>query len=209
MATKTLLTPTTDEWLVLFENVNNFVVQYLHIVNLDKDAGSNIALALVDTTLEHLNDPSGLLINPVGGLGSTRYDYVVTALNAYGETGPSNQLTIVTAPAILDESNYHTLSWAPVTGALKYRVYCTVGSSVYVKEVTAPTATVNNDGTWVLGSNPPWLNMTQVVSILLYEQLSPSSLLQMNMEVELTSLERLMFATTNSLISLYARGSSI
>lgn len=206
MATKTLLTPNTDEWITLFESVNNFVVQYLHIVNLDKDAGSNIALALVDTTLTHVNDPTNLAIIAVGDSGSSRYDYVVTALNAYGETGPSNQVTVLTGPASLDESNYHTLSWDTVTGATKYRVYCTNGNSVYVKEITAPTVTVDNDGSWNLGSNPPWLNMTQIVSILLYEQLSPSSLLQMNMEIELTSLETLVFATSNSLISLYSRG---
>jgi len=209
MATKTLLTPTTDDWIVLFESVSNFVVQYLHIVNLDKDAGANIALALIDTTLDYINNPSGLIINPVGGVGSTRYDYMVTALNAYGETGPSNQSSIVNAPAQLNGSNYHTLSWAHVEGATKYRVYCTTQNNVYVKEVTAPTATVNNDGTWVLGSNPPWLNMTQVVSILLYEQLPPGSLLQMHMEVELTSAEKLVFASTNSLLSLYSRGTKV
>jgi len=91
---------------------------------------------------------------------STTYYYVVTALNAAGESAPSVQVvatTVTPAPAptvpaaptgitATGGANQATISWAPVTGAVSYNLYYATSSGV------TPTS-----GTRVAAASSPYV----------------------------------------------------
>lgn len=82
---------------------------------LEFSAGSGVALAPPVQ--------SAATTSVVGGTGlaaATAYFYVITALNAAGESLQSNESTVTTGAGTL---NSNTLTWAASTGATNYRVY--------------------------------------------------------------------------------------
>jgi hypothetical protein len=108
-----------------------------------------------------------------GGLAAGVYSYRVSAVmsgtdpfNPAGENLPSDPFPI-NLPG-LNGGAVLTLHWAPVTGAVKYRVYRTQvngasGSELLLAEVTAPTTAYTDDDTIVpSGSGPLPLGSTGV-----------------------------------------------
>lgn len=64
---------------------------------------------------------SGVTATTGGTILAGSYKYIVTALNGVGETGQSNEITIVTTGS----TSANTISWAAVPGATGYNVYRT------------------------------------------------------------------------------------
>jgi hypothetical protein len=75
--------------------------------------------------------PSISFTGTTGG-SSVTWQYVVTAVNAYGGESTASATGSIAAPAssnsTLTASNYNTISWSAVTGAVNYKVY-RVGAS--------------------------------------------------------------------------------
>jgi hypothetical protein len=73
-----------------------------------------------------LSAPANLSTSRSGTAGTTSYTYVVTAFDGLGETLPSATMNFTTSNAVLDGTNYNTVSWGVVNGAVGYKVYRTV-----------------------------------------------------------------------------------
>lgn len=75
-----------------------------------------------------------------GALGTTVYSYVVTAINARGETAASLVGSTSSGNATLSATAYNIVTWTRVTGATSYKVYRTVpGASVLLATVRGDT----------------------------------------------------------------------
>jgi hypothetical protein len=109
--------------------------------------------------LSALPAPMAPVIVTVGTAGTTNNQYVVTALNAQGETTASGIGVITTANAVLNGSNYNALSWASVTGATSYNVYKLVGSVFDFLANTGATS-YNDQGASTTSQTPPVSNTT-------------------------------------------------
>jgi len=90
-----------------------------------------------------------------GTLAAATYYYVVTALNAYGETTISNEKSQVTTGS----TSKNTISWAAVTGATAYRIYrgTSAGAENVYYQVGAVTSYVDTGAAATSGS-PPTVN---------------------------------------------------
>lgn len=101
----------------------------------------------VGIALEQLTPPvqSALATATTGGtITAGTYKYVVTAINASGETTASNEQTIVTTGS----TSTVTVTWAAVTGATGYRLYKTAagggtGTELLYKTVGVVTSDVD------------------------------------------------------------------
>ena len=77
-----------------------------------------------------LATPGAPTVSPQGTTGSQRWDYTVTAINAYGaETVASTAGTTSSGNATLSSSNYNQISWSAVSGASGYKIYRTYATS--------------------------------------------------------------------------------
>jgi hypothetical protein len=101
-------------------------------------------------------------VTNVGTPGVTNWQYVVTALNALGETTPSGIGVTVTGNAVLTGSNYNTLTWSSVAGATGYNVYRLVGSTFEFIATTGST-TYNDTGATPTTQTPPISNTTMTL----------------------------------------------
>ena len=203
MSRKLLRNPTTDAWLDLVAGPCR--LRYLHVFNVDKKSAADIALAVADTTITPLSKPASGTVTPTGATGTTKYEYYVTASDANGETEPLFLGEITDGASSLNETtDYHTISWDAVGGATQYHVYVRVSGTVWYKASTTDTSIIN-DGSWNIAYTPPWLNMTNITCLLDYERLASGAILQMSLDLEITDTEKIVFATTNSLVNLAAR----
>lgn len=97
------------------------------------------AAGIMGVALEQLSAPvqSALATAASGGtITAGTYRYIVTAINANGETTASNEQTIVTTGS----TSTVTVTWATVTGATGYRLYKTAagggtGTELFYKAV--------------------------------------------------------------------------
>ena len=103
-----------------------------------------------------------------GRSASTTYYYIVTAVNASGESAPSLQTQATTAATPMPPSaptgvtavggtNQVTVSWATVTGATSYNLYWS----------TAPGVTPAN-GTLITNVTSPFVHMGRAASTIYY-----------------------------------------
>lgn len=103
-----------------------------------------------------------------GRSASTTYYYIVTAVNASGESAPSLQAQATTAATPMPPSaptgvtavggtNQVTVSWATVTGATSYNLYWS----------TAPGVTTAN-GTLIANVTSPFVHMGRAASTIYY-----------------------------------------
>lgn len=107
-----------------------------------------------------LSTPGSYAVNRVtggstfaaGGLPDGLYAYVVTALNAAGETLKSNERTVFAT----NSTNLITVTWAAVTGATGYKVYRggTAGGENLVQTLGAVTTLADNGSGWTAGTVP-------------------------------------------------------
>jgi hypothetical protein len=90
-----------------------------------------------------LPTPTITAVTPTPSGGSTTWGYRVTAVGPVGiETVGSNEVLTITGPASLDSSDYNTVTWGAVTGAVAYNVYRTTAggtptSTGYLGQVTS------------------------------------------------------------------------
>lgn len=73
-----------------------------------------------------LGTPSGVTATPVGTVGATTDAYKIVAVAANGSTtAASSAGTSTTSNATLSTTNYNTVAWNPVPGAVSYTIYRT------------------------------------------------------------------------------------
>jgi hypothetical protein len=205
MSLTKLRNPTTDLWIDLLDGGAQ-IMKYLQVFNVDKTTSADIALAIMDNTITPIAAPASGSVTVTGEAGSRPYEYFVTAINANGETEPLEIGSILNGVFQLDDTNnYHTITWDAVSGATSYVVYVRKNHTLWkVKQVTSGTSIVN-DGSWNLAYSPPWLNMTNITCLLDYENIAIGGLLQMVSDTEISADEKIVFATTNSLVNVYCR----
>jgi hypothetical protein len=86
-----------------------------------------------------LTSPHSFGNTVVGGAGTATYEYVITAIDAAGETVASGTQVMNNAPNTLTGSNYVQLLWQPTARATSYNVYGrTPGSPQLLAHVTQP-----------------------------------------------------------------------
>jgi hypothetical protein len=204
MARKLLRNPSVDQWLDLC--TGPAILRYLHVFNVDKLEGADIALAVRDTSITEIPAPANGSVVPTGDTGPRPYEYFVTAINGDGETEPLEVGSVENGPSELDDTNnYHTVSWDAVAGATSYAVYVRETHTLWKRKLVTSETSVVNDGSWNLAYSPPWLNMTTITCLLDYENLGVGGILQATFDAEITAGEKIVFATTNSMINLLAR----
>ena len=72
-----------------------------------------------------LPTPAAPSVSRVGTSGTSTYGYRVSALDGTGETLASTETTITNGNATLSVTNYNSITWTAVPGAVQYRVYRT------------------------------------------------------------------------------------
>jgi len=204
MARKLLRNPAVDQWLDVC--TGPAILRYLHVFNVDKLQGADIALAVRDTSITELPAPASGSVVPTGETGPRPYEYFVTAINGDGETEPFELGSIENGAILLDDTgNYHTVSWDAVPGASAYAVYVRENHTLWKRKLETSGTSLVNDGSWNLAYSPPWLNMTTITCLLDYENLGAGAILQTTFDAEIATGEKIVFATTNSLVNLLAR----
>jgi hypothetical protein len=87
--------------------------------------------------LNQLATPAAPTVTPQGTTGAQRWDYTITAVNAYGgETLASSAGTTATGNATLTGTNFNRVTWSAVSGATSYKIYRT-----FTTGATSPTTT--------------------------------------------------------------------
>lgn len=96
-----------------------------------------------------------------GTLAAATYFYVITAINATGETIASNEKSQITTGA----TSTVTLGWASVTGATGYNIYrsTTTGTEVFLATVGAVTSYIDT-GSATPGTATPPVTATAVAT---------------------------------------------
>jgi hypothetical protein len=112
--------------------------------------------------LAQLSSPGSPVITNHGTPGSTNAQYVVTTLNAAGESTPSGIGVTTTGNAVLTGSNYNVVTWTAVASATGYNVYKLVGG-VFVFLATTATTTLNDTGGATTSQTPPISNTTMTL----------------------------------------------
>lgn len=93
--------------------------------------------------IQQLENPSAPTVTVTGAAGTTSYSYYIVATDRNGnKTLPSAVTTITTGNATLSGSNYNTISWTAVPGAVSYDILkADTGHSI----ATGVTGTSFND----------------------------------------------------------------
>lgn len=106
-----------------------------------------------------LPTPTGVGLVTAGTAGSTHYSYRVSAVSPSGETLASTEATITTGNATLTGSNFVTVSWTAVTGAVSYNVYGrTIAAEQKLHNVS--TTTYNDTGADTPSGALPTVNLS-------------------------------------------------
>jgi hypothetical protein len=106
--------------------------------------------------------PAAPAVSNVGAAGVTNAQYVVTVLNAMGETTASGIGVTTTGNAVLNGTNYNHITWSAVAGATGYNVYKLVGGSFVFLATTASTS-YNDQGASTTTQTPPVSNTTMTL----------------------------------------------
>jgi hypothetical protein len=102
-----------------------------------------------------ISPPKDITVSTVGTPGAATVSYQITSLNVNGETMGSQTVTVTTANATLNGTNYNALAWSAVTGATGYSVYRTAGGPSQGKIATNQAGvTYNDQGAAASGSVP-------------------------------------------------------
>lgn len=114
--------------------------------------------------LQALTTPSAPSVSTVGATGSSSYTYYVVAKDRNGfQTVASSGTTISTGNATLSASNYNTISWTAVPGAVYYDVLKGTTGTALATGLTATT--VNDTGQATTGYTAPTRNATADLTI--------------------------------------------
>ena len=184
------ITPAAGAWHEIISATADAKINFIQAVNLDIEKDCNFVLALRQTGDEMIAPPQSVAVTVTGGVGSTKYEYAVTALMPDGgETSAGVIQSITNGTDAIGDINYHTVTWGEVVGALKYRVYVRAnGVEVRSKTVLATgTLQAVNNGDWLLADKWPWINLTGLRALLAYEKLPPSTTFQMDSLIKLAA----------------------
>ncbi|HSX36540.1 MAG TPA: hypothetical protein VLG13_00225, partial [Patescibacteria group bacterium] len=92
-------------------------------------------------------------VTNVGTSGATTYRYQVTALDGNsGETAGSTVQQTTTGNATLSGTNYNTITWTPVGGAVQYSVYRCTGAACTPLKLTTVSGNVTSYNDQAAGS---------------------------------------------------------
>jgi len=106
--------------------------------------------------------PSTPTVTPEGATGASSWQYVVTALNAVGETTPSGIGVTTSGVTALSTTDYNAIAWAAVTDASSYNVYrLTAGVFELIGNTTGTT--FDDTGQNPTAQNPPASNGTMTL----------------------------------------------
>lgn len=120
-------------------------------------------LATLQTVAGNLTSPTptianaGSMTSPVptlgtgGAAGTTSYSYAVVASNAQGDANQSTAATIATGNAVLNGTNFNTITWTAVAGATQYKIIRTASAGTpattgLIATIAAGTLTTNDTG---------------------------------------------------------------
>lgn len=107
---------------------------------IDFKNGQGIAIARAGAACT-LTAPTGGSISQVGATGTTVYEYQVCALDLNNGMSPASPIfSISTGASSLSTSNYNTLSWSAVSGAVAYVIYGRTTTQKYIRAVVSGTS---------------------------------------------------------------------
>ena len=198
---KALYAPATGSWHEILAAGADMKISFFQILNISTSEQSRVVVGISDPGDVGILAPTGLSLQETGAIGTTSYEYVVTAVKADGrETDASSQISITTGTNTLSVDNYHTLSWSAVSGATKYRLYCRIGgsASLLIKVVELTALTYSNKGEMLTAEKWPWINMTAVSGMLAWCDLAPGTGLE--------PISRPVPIKVGSTVSLYTTG---
>jgi hypothetical protein len=121
--------------------------------------------------LNSLATPSVPSVTPQGTTGAQRWDYTITAVNAYGgETLASSAGTTATGNATLSGTNFNRVAWSAVSGATSYKIYRTFttgATSPTTTGLVGSTTTLTFDDTgFAAAGSAPTVNTTGQLTVL-------------------------------------------
>jgi len=121
--------------------------------------------------LNQLATPSSPTVTPQGTTGAQRWDYTITAVNAYGgETLASSAGTTATGNATLTGTNFNRVTWSAVSGATSYKIYRTFTTGATSPTTTglvgSTTGTSFDDTGFAAAGSAPTVNTTGQLTVL-------------------------------------------
>jgi len=201
--------PTTGAWHDILAATADSKMSFCQVVNISASETARVIVAIGASDDTAILPPTGLTIQETGSIGTTTYEYVITAVKADGrETEASSKISTVTGPSSLSTDNYHTLTWNAVSGAAKYRLYCRIGgeNSTVIKVVETTDLTYSNKGAMSDAEKWPWVNMTGVTALLAYCDLPPGTGLEpISRPIPIANGDKIMLYSTGA-ISAFASG---
>jgi hypothetical protein len=114
--------------------------------------------------------PSAPTVTDVGTAGSTTYGYKIVAKTVRGFSAASSEGTDATGNATLSATNYETITWTAVTGALSYDVYRTTGGATQGLIGNTTELTFNDTGLVGDASTAPTTRQNLGAAYGVYEQ---------------------------------------
>lgn len=198
---RALYAPNANTWHEILSAAADAKIGFFQILNISPTNTARVVVGISDPNDTGILAPTGLSLQETGAIGTTTYEYVVTAVKADGrETEASSKVSVTTGTNALSADNYHTLSWSAVTGATKYRLYCRVGgeSSTVLKVIEQTALTYANKGGMSEAEKWPWVNMTAVSGMLAWADLAPGTGLE--------PISRPIAVKTGSVVRLFTTG---
>lgn len=114
--------------------------------------------------LQALATPTAPTVTPTGTAGTTSYTYFVVATDRNGgKTLASGGTTITTGNATLSSTDYNTISWTAIAGAVSYDVLKTNSSTSLATGVTA--LSIDDTGQATASYTAPSRNTTADVTV--------------------------------------------
>lgn len=121
---------------------------------IDFKNGQGIAIAHAGAACT-LPTPSAPTVTQTGATGSDTQQYQIVALDGLGGCSAASSPTVITTGySSLSSTNYNTVSWNAVPGAVAYAVYGRHAANIALLAITANTSW--ND-TGVASINVPWI----------------------------------------------------
>jgi len=114
-----------------------------------------------NVSINGVAQPSAPSLTPHAADDGVTYGYKIAAcldLSCTNHTQASNETTNGRGPTTLNSSNYFTVAWSRITGALHYGVYRTTGGAAQGKIAITTALTLNDTGLTASGDAPTYNN---------------------------------------------------
>jgi hypothetical protein len=156
--------PGVTSYDVINRATNLYVATGITGLSVDDTAGpAAYQFQFFNDTLPFVADPvSAPTVTVVGTPGSAFYSFFIVALSGFGQTFPSPSAFLFNAPNQLSGTDYLTVSWDPVPGAVSYDL---IDGSSSVLIATGLTTTTFNVQTQLPRAAPVLQSTIQAVKI--------------------------------------------